>query len=227
MKVIKVSIIGSNSDLIQPLLNSENKYIQIQKVSRADWNLESPNIPLDLLDQISLFNPDQILFAAAINNLTSITQDPKEILNQIDEHMAINFRSLLAISISIQQLRSKPLKAIHVISSLYGIYGRKNRLPYVVSKHALEGAVKCLAIEYPETQVLGYRPGFFESKLTDQNLSIQSKELISRKIPSGKLGLPEDLSNLLLHNILYPSPYQTGTCITIDGGLTSGGIFDL
>ena len=123
-----------------------------------------------------------------------------------------------------QQLQNK-LTAVHIISSLYGIYGRETRLPYSISKHALESSIKCLALEYPETQFVGYRPGFFDTKLTSANMNKKMQSKIKEKIPSSRLGEVKEFSKLLTHNILHSPHYLTGSIITIDGALTAGGFF--
>ena len=126
-----------------------------------------------------------------------------------------------------QKKLKKKLKSIHVLSSLYGTYGRKSRMPYSISKHALEGAIKCLSLEFPETQVIGYRPGFFKTKLTEKNLSKPEIDKISNLIPLNRLGTPEEISKIILNNIINPGTYLTGQIINIDGGLSTGGFFEI
>ena len=109
---------------------------------------------------------------------------------------------------------------------MYGIYGRKTRLPYSVSKHALEASIKCLALEYPETQFIGYRPGFFKTKLTSANLTEEMQDELAKRIAKNRLGTPLEMSKILLDNIKNTNPYMTGTFITVDGGMISGGIFE-
>ena len=106
------------------------------------------------------------------------------------------------------------------------MYGRKSRLPYSLSKHALEGVLKCLAIELPNTLVLGYRPGFFSTKLTNTNLTIEEQAELSKRIPLARFGQPYELSDIILNHITNPPYYSTGSFIMMDGGLTAGGIFE-
>ena len=100
-------------------------------------------------------------------------------------------------------------------------------MPYSISKHALEGAVKCLALEFPETQVIGYRPGFFKTRMTDKNINYEQQQQICKRVPSNRLGSPEEIAQIILNNILIPTKYFTGQVINIDGGLTSGGLFEI
>ncbi len=228
MSEIKLVIIGSKSDLIQPLLEKAKKNnIYIFKVNREEWDLES-NLPSsEIIEKIITFEPNQILYASGVNKpLIVKNENTQDILASLNNHLSVNCISFLSIVDILQKNLKDPLIGVHVISSLYGIYGRHTRLPYVVSKHALEGVVKCLSLEYPETQIIGYRPGFFKTKLSDRNLSIDIQEKLSKRIAKKRFGLPYELSDTILLNICNPNKYFTGTFITVDGGMISGGIFE-
>ncbi len=228
MKEIKLLIIGSKSDLIQPLLEKvKDNNIYIFKVNREEWDLES-NLPSsEIIKKIINFQPTQLLYAAGQNiPLIVKNEDTQNVIASLNKHISINCISFLSIVDILQKNLKNPLIGVHVISSLYGIYGRRTRLPYVVSKHALEGVVKCLSLEYPETQIIGYRPGFFKTKLSDKNLSIDMQEKLSNRIAKKRFGLPSELSDSILLNICNPNKFFTGTFITIDGGMISGGIFE-
>jgi NAD(P)-dependent dehydrogenase (short-subunit alcohol dehydrogenase family) len=224
----KLLVVGSDSDLIQPLIQGspENK-LEVLPLSRQDWDLRETAPPIEVLKKIHEFQPKHILYAAGLNIPQDIEQEPISVIQSVRQHFDVNCMAFLSTVFHVNRLLSEPLISIHVLSSLYGIYGRKNRLPYSVGKHALEGSVKCLAIELPSSTVLAYRPGFFSTKLTDQNLSSMEQEKLKEKIPIGRLGQSSELSALLLRNILDPPFYATGTFITMDGGLTAGGIFQL
>ena len=228
MSKINLTIIGSNSDLIQPLIKKGNETnLNIQSINRSQWDLSDIYAPKEVLKDIIDFNPSQLIFAAGINETINIhSEKPKKIIKSVEKHISINCNSFLWLCIELQRKLNNPLEGIHGISSLYGIYGRRTRLPYSISKHAFEAVIKCLAIEFPKTQVLGYRPGFFETKLTYQNLSKPILDKLIARVPKNRLGSTQELSELILSNIINPISYLSGICITIDGGMTSGGIFE-
>tara|TARA_X000001036_G_C20505429_1_gene735685 strand:+ start:224 stop:913 length:690 start_codon:yes stop_codon:yes gene_type:complete len=224
----KLLIIGSNSDLIQPLIKDSSKYnIETLGLNSKDWDLSQIEIPYRILDKIIRYEPNQILFAAGVNEPIDINRDnTKQIIKITQDHFNVNCLSFVNLCLTLQQRLKRELTSIHILSSLYGVYGRKNRLPYCISKHALEGVIKCLSIEFEKTQVIGYRPGFFKTKMTDKNLSEEQIENLIDKIPSKRLGMAEEISEIILGNIIKPVKYFSGTCITIDGGMTSGGLFN-
>ena len=223
----RVLIVGSNSDLIAEFREDcQRRDIELLPLTRKDWDLRIPTIPKEVKSKIESFVPTDIVFSAAINNKWDSKKKEDDLTVTVQHHLQVNCISILTLVEWMQRKLPSKLVSIHVITSLYGIYGRKQRLPYSVSKHALEGAIKCLALEYPSTLTLGYRPGFFKTKLTDINLSGEQQERIKCKIPIGRLGISEDLSRILISNILNPPFYSTGSTLTIDGGLSSGGFFD-
>ena len=65
------------------------------------------------------------------------------------------------------------------------------------------------------------------TKMTDKNMSNNQKNNLIKRIPKGRLGKPEELSEILLSNILNNNYYLNGTCINIDGGISCGGFFEL
>ena len=52
------------------------------------------------------------------------------------------------------------------------------------------------------------------------------QEKLSKRIAKKRFGLPSELGDSILLNICNPNKYLTGTFITIDGGMISGGIFE-
>lgn len=225
----KLLIIGSDSELIKPLISLTAKCdVDLLPLSRKDWDLTNAFPPLALSEKILEFEPTHLLYSAGLNIPQNLhQQELAATLKSLNDHFAVNCSSFISIVLYLQDILPKNLVSIHVISSLYGIFGRRTRLPYSVSKHALEGAVKCLATEYPETLTLAYRPGFFKTKLTEKNLSTDQMQKILSHIPSSRLGTPLDLSKVILRNILEPPMYASGTSFTMDGGLTAGGIFEV
>lgn len=112
-----------------------------------------------------------------------------------------------------------------VISSLYGFLGRKGRLPYVMSKHALNGAVKTLAIELASHGVLvnALSPGYIATKLTYKNNSTATIERLVSGIPVGRMGTPEDIAEVASFLCSPANQYINGQDIVVDGGYSIGG----
>jgi len=112
-----------------------------------------------------------------------------------------------------------------VLSSLYGFLGRSGRLPYVMSKHALNGAVKTLAIELGPLGVLvnSVSPGYISTPLTHRNNTTQDLEKLVTGIPIGRLGTPEEIANVVEFLCSDLNTYMNGQDLVVDGGFSIGG----
>jgi 3-oxoacyl-[acyl-carrier protein] reductase len=114
---------------------------------------------------------------------------------------------------------------ISAISSLYGIFSRKNRLAYTSSKHSLNGIIKEIAIEIGSRGILcnSIAPGFIETKMTQLNNSLEIINDFKSKIPVGRLGLPEDIAKVAFFLTSINNSYINGQNIIVDGGYSIGG----
>jgi 3-oxoacyl-[acyl-carrier protein] reductase len=114
---------------------------------------------------------------------------------------------------------------IVVISSLYGFLGRRGRLPYVMSKHALNGAVKTLAIELAPIGVLvnSVSPGYIATSMTYRNNTAQDIEKLVAGIPVGRMGTPEEVAKAVEFLCSDLNTYINGHDLIIDGGFSAGG----
>lgn len=112
-----------------------------------------------------------------------------------------------------------------VISSLYGFLARSGRLPYVMAKHALNGAVKTLAIEWAPLGVLvnALSPGYIGTKMTYRNNPPETIAKFVAGIPLGRLGTPEDVAEVAAFLCSPSNSYLTGQDLVVDGGFSVGG----
>jgi 3-oxoacyl-[acyl-carrier protein] reductase len=112
-----------------------------------------------------------------------------------------------------------------MLSSIYGSLGRAGRLPYVMSKHALIGAARTLAIEYGASNVMvnTLSPGYVDTKLTRQNNDAATIERFRSGIPVRRLAAPEDIAEVCSFLCSTRNSYLTGQDIVVDGGFTCGG----
>ena len=146
----------------------------------------------------------------------------------IDVALKVNLLSFLEILHAIvANMPSEGNRSITVISSLFGQTGREGRLPYSLSKHALEGAAKTLALELGPVgiRVNSISPGFIDTKLTRKNIPQGQITKLEERIPLGTLGAPEDIADAIAFLISEKARYITGTNLTIDGGFMAGGFF--
>ena len=107
------------------------------------------------------------------------------------------------------------------ITSVVGHTGNVGQANYCASKMGIIGMSKSLALEVAKRGITinCISPGFIDTKMTEK-LDDNTKKEILNKIPVGKIGKPEDISNCALFLASKNSDYITGQTFHINGGLT-------
>ncbi len=106
-------------------------------------------------------------------------------------------------------------------------YSRTGLAGYCSSKAAMIQLTKCLVGELGEAKIRinAILPGTIITPMTAYRVGTEEgKREHAKKIPLGFVGEPHDLDGTILFLASNKaSRYITGTCITVDGGLTWGG----
>jgi 3-oxoacyl-[acyl-carrier protein] reductase len=159
-----------------------------------------------------------------IVNNAGITQDNLAIRMSIDEWkkvIDINLTSTFLMSkFAIKKmLKNKKGKIIN-ITSVVGHTGNLGQANYTASKAGLVAMSKSLAIEYAKKNinVNCISPGFIKTAMTDK-IDDKFKEVIVSKIPSARLGEPEDIANAVLFLASENSNYINGETLHVNGGM--------
>ena len=159
-----------------------------------------------------------------IVNNAGITQDNLAIRMSIEEWrkvIDINLTYTFLISkFSIKKmLKNKSGKIIN-ITSVVGHTGNLGQSNYTASKAGIIAMSKSLALEYAKKNINinCISPGFIKTAMTDK-LDDKFKEAIISKIPSSRLGEPEDVANAVLFLASDQSNYVNGETLHVNGGL--------
>jgi 3-oxoacyl-[acyl-carrier protein] reductase len=144
---------------------------------------------------------------------------------EIEQSLNVNLHGFLHVLKHIEPHLRERGGYVLVISSLYGFLARRGRLPYVISKHALVGAVKTLAIELAPHRVLvnALSPGFILTKMTTTNNPPHIIARFEAGIPLGRLGSPREIAEVSYFLCSRANTYLTGQDIVVDGGFSIGG----
>ncbi len=196
--------------------------VEVFSVGRSDFDLTKPK-QIAAYFQESGNQFDILIHSGGLNNPKTFEELTDA---QIRESLDANVLGFLDV---VRELTPHWKKSrfgrILVISSLYGFLARKGRLPYVMSKHALNGAVKTLAIELAPYGILvnALSPGYIATKLTYKNNSTETIERLISGIPVGRMGTPEDVAEVALFLCSPSNQYINGQDIVVDGGYSIGG----
>ena len=159
-----------------------------------------------------------------IVNNAGITQDNLAIRMSIEEWkkvIDINLTSTFLLSkFAIKKmLKNKKGKIIN-ITSVVGHTGNLGQANYTASKAGIIAMSKSLAIEYAKKNinVNCVSPGFIKTAMTNK-IDEKFKEIIISKIPSARLGEPEDIANAVLFLSSEKSDYINGETLHVNGGM--------
>ncbi|RKX94596.1 MAG: hypothetical protein DRZ90_11655 [Spirochaetes bacterium] len=143
-------------------------------------------------------------------------------LEDWDYVLAVNLRAPFLCG----QLAGRMMKAqgkggkIINISSVHSREPRRNFAHYSSAKGGLEQLTRCMALELADydIQVNALTLGAIATELTPDGRA----GAISTAIPAGRVGTIEEVANLAVFCASDDCNYLTGSCITLDGGLTLG-----
>ena len=159
-----------------------------------------------------------------IVNNAGITQDNLAIRMSLEEWkkvIDVNLTStFLLTKFAIKKmLKNKSGKIIN-ISSVVGHTGNLGQANYTASKAGIIAMSKSLAIEYAKKNINinCISPGFIKTAMTDK-IDDKFKEIIVSKIPSARLGEPEDIANAVLFLASKQSNYINGETLHVNGGM--------
>ena len=161
-----------------------------------------------------------------INN-AGITQDNLAIRMNIDEWkkvIDINLTSTFLLSkFAVKKMLKNKYGKIINITSVVGHTGNLGQANYTASKAGIVAMSKSLAIEYAKKNINinCISPGFIKTDMTDK-IDEKFKEAIISKIPSSRLGEPEDVANVVFFLASDQSNYINGETIHVNGGMYMG-----
>jgi 3-oxoacyl-[acyl-carrier protein] reductase len=158
-----------------------------------------------------------------INN-AGITQDNLAIRMSLDEWQKvinINLTSTFLMSkFAIKKMLKNKSGKIVNITSVVGHTGNLGQANYTASKAGIVAMSKSLAIEYAKKNINinCISPGFIKTAMTDK-IDDKFKEVIVSKIPSARLGEPDDIANAVLFLSSEQSNYINGETLHVNGGM--------
>ena len=163
-------------------------------------------------------NLDGIINNAGItNDNLAIRMNLEEWKRVIDINLTSTFlMSKFAIK---KMLKNKKGKIIN-ITSVVGHTGNLGQANDSASKAAIVAMTKSLTLEYAKKNINinCISPGFIKTAMTDK-IDEKFKEAIVSKIPSSRLGEPEDIANAVLFLASNQSDYINGETLHVNGGM--------
>ena len=222
------SIIKKLYDAGANILASGTKDEKLQELKKKFQNIQIFKFDISQTENLENFIEDATKklggkLDCMINN-AGITQDNLAIRMSIEEWkkvIDINLTSTFLISkFAIKKmLKNKKGKIIN-ITSVVGHTGNLGQTNYTASKAGIVAMSKSLAIEYAKKNINinCISPGFIKTVMTDK-IDEKFKEVIISKIPSARLGEPEDVANAVIFLASSYSDYINGETLHVNGGM--------
>jgi NAD(P)-dependent dehydrogenase (short-subunit alcohol dehydrogenase family) len=150
--------------------------------------------------------------------------------DHLDQMLALNVRAAFLVA---QAAARKMIEApdhgvrggaIINISSQMGHVGAERRTVYCMTKHAIEGLTKAMAIELApkNVRVNAIAPTFLETPMTASFFADNEfRNWVLSRIPLGRLGRMEEVAGAIVFLASPAASLITGTSLVIDGGWTA------
>ena len=226
---------GIGNSIVEKLNNSGAKILatgtKIEKLKELKSKYRDINIlkfDISQNDKIEEFIESATLELGGsldcIVNNAGLTQDNLAIRMSFDEWkkvIDVNLTSTFLLSkFAIKKMLKNKSGKIVNITSVVGHTGNLGQANYTASKAGIVAMSKSLAIEYAKKNINinCISPGFIKTSMTEK-IDPKFKEIIVSKIPSGKLGDPEDIANAVLFLASKQSDYINGETLHVNGGL--------
>jgi len=168
----------------------------------------------------------------AVNNAG--TNFPEPFTSVSDEHLDtmldLNVRAYFVVAQSaVKKMLEHPGRkqaggVVLNISSQMGHVGSPNRTVYCMTKHAVEGLTKAMAVELAPhgIRVNSIGPTFVDTPLVRRIVDTPEKrEFITSRIPMGSLCTVEDIMAAAVYLASPAASMITGTHLLVDGGWTA------
>ncbi len=214
----KVLATGTNEEKLKVLKDRYNN------ISTSKFDISNHDEIEKFIDNSNMIlggGPDILINNAGITRDNLSLRMSKKEWNEV---LNINLTStFLLCKFSLKKMIKNKYGKIVNITSVVGHTGNVGQSNYAASKSGIIGFSKSLALEYAKKNINinCISPGFIETNMTDK-IDPKFKELIISKIPSNRLGSPDDVANVAVFLSSDLANYITGETIHVNGGMYLG-----
>ncbi|GAA3613498.1 SDR family oxidoreductase [Nonomuraea rosea] len=164
---------------------------------------------------------DVLVHAVGVNDRRPVVDTPDEVWDRI---VTLNLSTAFWAGRAAGRLMREAGRGSMVFfSSVSSQLAHLHHGPYAASKGGLDQLVKVMAREWAADQVTvnAVAPGYTETELTRDYLARPGmREEMTRLVPAGRLGTPEDVVGAVLFLLSRRACFITGQVLYVDGGRT-------
>lgn len=183
------------------------------------WELDATGD--DILTRIESLPALHVLVNNAGTNVPQMMVDVDD--DTLDRVLDLNVRAAYRISRSAARVMGEGASIVQMTSQM-GHVGSPKRTVYCMTKHALEGLTKAMAVELAprKIRVNAVAPTFVETPMTKPMLSDPDfGAFVQRMIPLGQVALTDDIAGAVAYLCSDEARMITGHSLLVDGGWTA------
>lgn len=217
----KLLLLDINEDALKETLSLCNERCDYLVIDLGD----TPKIKTLVEDRIKVFGAlDGMVHIAGIPYVS-----PLKTLNTTTVEKVLSVNTVAALELAKVFTKFKMYKtdnpSIVFISSVYGLVGSAANVAYAMSKSALHGITKSLAIELASKRIRVncVAPGFIKTQMLSNvsgSFDNEYNNRLEQLHPMG-LGEAEDIAYGITYLLSDMSKWVTGTILSVDGGFTA------
>lgn len=189
-----------------------------QSSAAIDVGVEAP----DWQSRVKEFGPlDGVVWAQGINASGTVITSSTDDLRFALEANVVFIQETLQVLVN-NGLLARPCRSV-VVSSIWQDHARSNKFAYMVSKSALAGLVKSIALDLAGDgfAINAVLPGVIDTPMTRANLSAEQIDRMESNSLGGALAKPESIAETISWLLSPHSVGMNAQFVTVDEGWTT------
>jgi 3-oxoacyl-[acyl-carrier protein] reductase len=210
-----VAVSGTRKEVLETLAGSLGERVHVLPCDLGDKDQVEALVPQAEEKMAKL---DILVANAGVNKDNLFVQLNDE---DWDRVIAINLTATFRLTrAAVTRMMRRRWGRVIGISSVVGFTGNPGQGNYTASKAGMVAMMKSVAWEYARRNVTAncIAPGMIASAMTDK-LNEKQRETILSRIPTGKLGSPEQIAAAAVFLASEEAAYITGQTIHVNGGM--------
>jgi len=210
-----VAVSGTRKEVLETLAGSLGERVHVLPCDLGDKDQVEALVPQAEEKMAKL---DILVANAGVNKDNLFVQLNDE---DWDRVIAINLTATFRLTrAAVTRMMRRRWGRVIGISSVVGFTGNPGQGNYTASKAGMVGMMKSVAWEYARRNVTAncIAPGMIASAMTDK-LNEKQRETILSRIPTGKLGTPQQIAAAAVFLASEEAAYVTGQTIHVNGGM--------
>jgi NAD(P)-dependent dehydrogenase (short-subunit alcohol dehydrogenase family) len=137
-----------------------------------------------------------------------------------DRMIAVNLKGVwLCMKHELLQMQGQGGGSIVNTGSIAGLAGLPTSSAYVAAKHGVVGLTKTAALEYADAniRVNAVCPGYIRTRMTEDTFRRRGETILAQ-VPMRRIGVPEEIAEMVVWLCSDRASYVTGAAYNVDGG---------